>query len=177
METNELLEQATYVMETIREEAAASEDFIPDEIAICFVDEASLVRVVKELADDYGLEHFNSVERDTMRRLDRLGEGFDVRFEFLRLPGRDWRFECMVVLEGIAPLHMKALQDSGGEPTIIHYSYKMNNLDEYSQLMRDMPTRTAMSRRAEYHNTYGIFSYWMGSGGHIYEKPRVNLRD
>ena len=176
METGELIEKTAYVMEAIRQEAAASDDFIPDEIAICFPTEAVLIQFVEEAVADYGLDHFNSVPHDQMRRMDRLGEGFGVRFEFLRLPGRDWRIECMAVLDGIAPLHEKAMRDSDGEPEIIHVSWKVDGLDAYQQLMRDMPTTTAMSRKAEYHNSYGIFSYW-SSNGHIYHKPRVNLRD
>lgn len=177
MEASDLISHAATVMEAVRLEGAQSDDFIPDEIAICFPTNEALDQFVKEAVDDYGLEHFNGVRSDHMRRLDRLGEGFDVQFEFLRLPGREWRIECMAVWRGIAPLHEKALRDSGGEPVLIHVSWKMPNLDDYSLLMREMPTRHGLFRKAEYANTYGIFSYWTANGGGLYHKPRVNLRD
>jgi len=177
MDTATLIENAATLIEHCREDGAASDDFIPDEVAICFPDEESLVLFVKEAIQDYGLENFNSVEKDHMSRLDRIGEGFDVRFEFLRLPGRSWRFECMFVYPGgIAPLHERALRENGGEPVIIHISFKLHNVDEYGQTVREWPTRHAWSRKAEYSNSYGIFSYWSVNGG-PYWKPRVNLRD
>ena len=179
MEANELLEKATYVMEQWRQECAQCDDYIPDEIAICFAEATQLQTTVAEWVGDYGVEHFNGVPSDHMSRLDRVGEGFDVRFEFLRLPGRDWRFELMHVYPGgIAPLHEKALRESKGEPAIIHVSYKCFDVEEYGILMRSMPTMYGRNwtRKAEYSNTYGIFSYW-SENGHIYTKPRVNLRD
>lgn len=177
METSDLISQTATVMEAVRLEGAQSDDFIPDEIAICFPSDEALMTFVAEAVGDYGLDRFNSVPRDHMHRIDRLGEGFDVHFEFLRLPGRNWRIEAMSIFPGgIAALHEKALRDSGGEPVIIHVSWKCHNLDFYADTIRHMPSQQ-MFRKAEYANSYGIFSYFSTNGGPMYWKPRVNLRD
>ena len=150
-----------------------------DEIAVCFASVKSLEEFLESAVQDGGYEHFNSVARDTMRRRDIVGEEFDVRFEFLRVPLALYRIEAMTVLGGDAPLHQQA-NALFGEACVVHLSYKMANLQDY----QDEVCGKAASRYkkiAEYSNSYGMFSYWRQDSqvrlGLPYLKPRVNLRD
>lgn len=149
-----------------------------DEVALCFHNEEALIEFV-EHAKRLGLEHFNSVPYDTMKRQDKLGEEFGVRFEFLRHPEREWRIEAMAVIDGEAPLHKEAL-DKYGAPCIVHLSYKCEDLDAYQMEVRRMFNDRGATKVAEYSNSYGMFSYWRPHGQQSmlpYWKPRVNLRD
>lgn len=138
-----------------------------DEVAILFKDSAVLSDFVAWCVRE-GVDNFNSVERDTMRRQDTDGQ-FDVRFEFLRIPGMDWRIEAMCVLDGMAPLH-----DSQADGSIIHASYKLEDAWAYANHQTKL-NGGLIKRQAEYVNSYGRFSYW--GPGAPYLKPRVNLRD
>lgn len=150
-------------------------------------DETSLLFATPEELDGFklwaiqsGLECFNTVDRDRMVRLDKgATEGFDVRFEFMRLPGAaggDWRIEAMCVLGGQAPLHEEHLAAHGtGKP--VHVSFKCEDENRYRVMKRTMADDGFQSIpfHAEYQNSYGRFSYW--GVGPWYLKPRVNLRD
>lgn len=155
-------------------EAVRQVSQLVDEVAICFPTLPDLVDFVEE-ATRNGLEHFNSVPYDTMKRQDRLGESFGVRFEFLRYADDPWRIEAMCVIDGHAPLHRAALHREQSA-VVIHMSYKMATLHDYQEEVRRL--RSEVQMEAEYANSYGIFSYWPGPNGRVpYVKPRVNLRD
>lgn len=181
MNVLELVQKAAYVWNESAD-IADNELFLNapvDEVAILFSSEANLVRFAR-LATEGGLEHFNSVKRDLMRRQDTLEpEDFYVRFEFLRIPGAPWRIEAMCVLEGTAPLHEQHLAQHGNG-SIVHASYKCEDIDSYHHAVNVLRTEMgagapAVAFHAEYRNTYGIFSYWGEED--YYFKPRVNLRD
>lgn len=149
-----------------------------DEVALCFRRAYDLDQFLTHVAKDDNVEHFNSVPVDAMERQDQSGS-FDVRFEFLRIRGADWRIECMCVLSGVAPLHEKLLDDRGSG-AVIHASYKLPDIDAYH---REISSGGRLGQHdgvmdAAYANTYGCFSYWrFAELGFTYLKPRVNLRD
>ena len=151
-----------------------------DEIAVLFDGPEMLEDFVKWAITEGGLEHFNSVPWDKMWRQDTPHEEwFDVRFEFLRKPGVDWRIEATCVLAGRAPLH-SAVLDSRGSGTPIHASWKTYDKPAYDRSKEALskaflPTLPAVPFFAEYRNSYGLFSYW--GAPDLYFKPRVNLRD
>jgi hypothetical protein len=145
-----------------------------DEISLLFSTEASLDRFIA-WAVEGGVDHFNRTVLDTMVREDTPhNENFDVRFEFLRLPGHDWRIEAMCVLRGKAPLHVMHSR-SLGNGCVVHASFKCAGLPEMA-LACERLRGAGLRRAAAYSNAYGAFSYWAGVG-HTYLKPRVNLRD
>lgn len=146
-----------------------------DEVALCFRHEHDLMKFV-EHAVLRGMDNFNSV-RDTMVRQDARGQ-FDVHFEFLKFPNEEWRIEAMCITDGEAPLHASALAQNG-DVCVIHLAYKCATLEDYQEETRRLMSGVA-TRRAEYRNGYGLFSYWSPTGQPSvlpYVKPRVNLRD
>lgn len=138
-----------------------------DEVALVFSTSEALDRFLTE-AMKAGAERFNSVERDVMDREDD-STAFVVRFEFLRLPEREFRIEAMTVLDGQAPLHEQYLIDHG-DGSVVHTSFKVRDEYTYNSFQEKHGVV------ASYRNTYGRFCY-MGGGEHPYLKPRVNLRD
>jgi len=148
-----------------------------DEVALLFHSSAALDKFVRVAS--VHMDNFNSVPCDVMRRQDKYGDHFQVRFEFFRPwsyvteDEQPWRIEAMCVLEGEAPLHAQAMRVSDDLPVVIHLSYKCHTLDAYSAEVRAL--RSGQPMRAEYQNSYGVFSYW--GDGAPYLKPRVNLRD
>jgi hypothetical protein len=150
-----------------------------DEVSLLFATETALIDFQHDCYRN-GIIHFNSVHRDTMQRLDKTGESFDVRFEFFRLPHRPWRIEAMCIISGDAPLHEQALSENGnGAP--FHLSYKLPTLETYDaefRSLRGAHSRGPLAMMAEYQNSYGRMSYWRHDGEHSpYVKPRVNMRD
>lgn len=170
-----------------------------DEVSVLFPSEATLTQFVNVASQSGLAHHFATVPYDVFdQTYGRSEEGvpnfgkraFGVRFEFLRPAGCDWRIEGMAVLppaEGrqpMAPLHKRALSHSAGGPVVVHVSYKVGNaihhlqseearLDESANM-----GRTDLGRLASYRNSYGAFTYYAGGLlGHVYLKPRVNLRD
>lgn len=147
------------------------------------IDEVSVLCGTPQLLDkfvgwaiDIGYEHFNSVPLDVMRRQDQLlrKQKFEVRFEFLRIPGENWRIEAMCIPKGSAPLHSQH-QKSHGDPSVVHASFKCINVEDYQRVKTMFRGFNTMPYGAEYRNSYGVFSYWQI--GSYYMKPRVNLRD
>lgn len=152
-----------------------------DEVALLFHSSVALDAFLGAIPG--GVEKFNSVPCDVMKRQDMLGS-FQVRFEFLRfvpehplhfLTDAPWRIEAMCVLEGDAPLHRQKISMSEELPCVMHWSYKLPTLDAYQGAVR-AHRAAGQTMRAEYSNSYGMFSYF-GSNGAPYVKPRVNLRD
>lgn len=144
------------------------------------IDETSLLfstpEELAEFVDDVrmlGLDHFNRVGEDPMRRQGvPIAESFLVRFEFLRIPGENWRIEAMCKLAGRAPLHEEFIR-TRGSGSVVHLSYKPTDyLDGMIQLHQKGDDFVA-----EYRNSYGQFSYWRRGRIDPYIKPRVNLRD
>jgi len=161
-----------------------------DEVALLF-------ETTKELDDfllvatRFGVDHFNSVLQDTMTLQNYSGAfrqylpadlrsastvsrdcEFGVRFEFLQVPGADWRIEAMCPLWGLAPLHARML-DKRGTGSVIHVSAKYGSTDIYLEKCAEL--KEVIPFMAEYSNSYGRFAYYVANG--IYVKPRVNLRD
>lgn len=151
-------------------------NFAVDEVAIVCGDERMLEKVVADTEVMHGWKRFNSVPRDKMRR--RMGllrrQSFDVRFEFLQPSEVDYRIEAMTVLSGSAPLHSQHLIQYG-DPSVVHASFKCKSLEEYDRVRVALHGMNALPFKAEYSNSYGVFSYW--KCGHYFLKPRVNLRD
>jgi len=158
-----------------------------DEVAVLWDTEEALEAFVDWCKGANGADHFNSVPRDRMIRLGEETspamqlprEEFNVRFEFLRLPGKDWRIEALCMLDGIAPLHSAALERFG-PGCVVHASFKAKDREAYKrikgELEHDEGPFKAVPKAAEYMNSYGIFAYY-GTGQVPYLKPRVNLRD
>lgn len=145
-----------------------------DEVSLLWSDAAELDSFVHWAVTSGGFENFFTVHQDTMLRQDR-DEWFDVRFEFLRIPGMDWRIEAMSVLDGEAPLHEQHLHIMGNG-CVVHASFKEADLAAYDAA-KDRLIEGGCVPHAEYQNTYGMFSYWLADEGLFYFKPRVNLRD
>lgn len=150
-----------------------------DEAALLFQNESELGAFVA-WAKGQGYEHFGSIERDAM--LERHGgtrtHAFDVRFEFLRLEGFDFRIEAMCVLDGSAPLHEQALEKYGNG-SVIHVSWRAapnGDADGYHRHRR-IVEGSGFAPLLEYDNSYGRFCYYGEDGVPPYFKPRVNLRD
>jgi hypothetical protein len=144
------------------------------------IDEVSILwRTVTQLYDfasfarESGCDVFNARVHDHMHRLD-LKEGFDVSFEFLRIPPHEWRVEAMACGQGRAPLHQYQLNkmDNG---CIMHASFKVPDKEAYKKAFDELK-EAGLVFGAQYHNSYGAFSYWSGLGN-VWVKPRVNLRD
>lgn len=158
--------------------------FAIDEVAIQCGTSLLLDTMVGYLKYEHGADHFNSVDRDYMQRLDlpflpmwsarRSKRGFGVRFEFLRLPATLWRIEAMAVLDGSAPLHSQH-EARHGDPSVIHASFKCEDVAEYEDVKKFLMDLSTLPFVAEYRNSYGQFSYWQC--GRYYLKPRVNTRD
>lgn len=147
---------------------------VADETSLLFASPGELDAFLK-WASVEGIEHFNSVPRDTMLRRDIPHEEFDVRFEFMRVPGADWRIEAMCVLSGQAPLHDKQIMDHG-TGCVVHVSWKESDHPDYVEALQHLLLKRAVPIQAEYRNSYGRFAYLRGSAD-FYLKPRVNLRD
>lgn len=147
-----------------------------DEVSMLFATVVDLNAFMHHSESDRMMEHFDSVDCDTMSRIDG-GESFDVRFEFLRLRGATWRMELMCVLGGLAPLHSRALALQS--PALVHASYKTPDLEAYEKETKNLfDDADHYEMEAEYVNSYGMFSYWtVPAIGSVYLKPRVNLRD
>lgn len=173
---------ASEILYTVWTSLQAARDVNPgvDEVALLFHSSVALDAFLKAIPG--GVENFNSVPCDVMKRQDQ-GGSFQVRFEFLRfvdahplrfLTDAPWRIEAMCVLEGDAPLHRQKIAMSEELPVIVHWSYKLPTLESYQGAVRAHRLQGPM--RAEYSNSYGMFSYF-GNNGAPYMKPRVNLRD
>lgn len=122
----------------------------------------------------FGMERFNYTD-DLMRRTD-VEETFEVHFDFLQLPAKSWRIEAMHVASGVAPLHATASQGIDNYCGVFHASYKLENLDAYNAELHRL-YRAGYEPRAQYQNSYGVFSYWKIEPHLPYFKPRANLRD
>lgn len=170
-----------FILSNVRDALDRARDHVnADEIAIVFPTPNSLTEFVEKVTYESGvhrLEHFNSVQRDLMARQDSP-QTFNVRFEFLRRRNDllNWRIEAMCVLDGVAPLHEAALEESGGRPVVIHASYKLASLAEYEEEKKRLADLDGREMAAEYVNSYGMFSYF-DFGLPFFMKPRVNLRD
>ncbi len=170
-----------FILSNVRDALDQARDHVnADEIAIVFPTPNMLTEFVEKVTYESGvhrLEHFNSVQRDLMTRQD-VPETFNVRFEFLRRRKdlMNWRIEAMCVLDGNAPLHAAALEESGGRPAVIHASYKLGSPIEYEEEKLRLVQSEGREMVAEYANSYGMFSYY-NFGLPFYVKPRVNLRD
>jgi len=135
-----------------------------DEIAILFKNEAEMMAFV-QYAVKRGMINFDSVVRDTARGLEGV---FDVHFEFLRWPERDWRIECMTVLAGHSNVH-----DPMRNHSLVHASFKCIDQAHYDHVCNVMAGRQKC--QGAFENSYGRFAYF--GAWHPYLKPRVNLRD
>lgn len=142
-----------------------------DEVSLLFDSRRSLDGFVRFATSSGLMDNFNTVE-DKMIRLDDREKPFWVRFEFLRFPKSNWRIEAMCITEGTAPLHSQHLEENGSG-CVVHASWKCSDLKMY--LLDCQTMRLSYPLRAEYQNSYGIFSYFIEEG--FYFKPRVNLRD
>jgi len=149
-----------------------------DEISLLFDSQDSLAEFAAWAETAGGMDHFNRVDSDTAVRIDNMTipsedrQEFKHRFEFLRIPGADWRIEAMCVLEGVAPIH-EAHVAKHGNGCVVHASWKLPDRQSYEATWA---RHEGLRLFAEYRNSYGIFSYWHASGT-FYFKPRVNLRD
>lgn len=134
----------------------------------------------------YGrLEHFDTVESDAVYQTygaSELGiphhsKPFLVRYEFLRVPGADWRIEAMTIRSGSSAIHDRL--ETGD---LVHASWKLPDMVEFlhaTDVLGDgcEGVFQAIPNLAVYRNSYGMFSYFGEPGKLPYFKPRVNLRD
>jgi hypothetical protein len=151
------------------------ESFRIDEVALLWKNSEELDSFCTWASTVGGMEFGPiSVPRDTMERQDQPGS-FDVRFEFLTLPGTDWRIEAMCPLDGEYPLHSRHLKLLGNG-CVVHASFKTQDDEEYWDSLEWLQ-EAGFTRMAEYVNSYGWFSYWDHLEALFYFKPRVNRRD
>lgn len=143
-----------------------------DEVSVLFHSTEAIERFIEWAEGSHRLRHFNSVRRDTAVQTfprDAHTPRFGVRFEFFEVKGYPWRIEAMQVLDGKAILHQNM-----GLFDVPHASFKCIDLGHYLHMI-SMLESGRWIKRAEYQNSYGIFSYF--GEGTPYLKPRVNLRD
>lgn len=143
-----------------------------DEMSLLFRNQDQL-EAVREEAVKIGWEQFNETAEIltcTSQDAQQFGRSTTVWFSFWRKKGVPYRIEAMTYTPGLGglPLHDHALLVSGGEPVIIHASFKPADYDTFIHSQPGEPT-------LEYRNDYGKFSYWGRQA--TYLKPRVNLRD
>lgn len=171
----------------------------PDEVSLLFATPEELEEFRLWSVKDISMDNFARVESDvcfltssdwrevvTSEYVTPMDtEAFVVRFEFLRVPGADWRIEAMCVLDGKAPLH-EAWLEKYGSGCVVHVSYKCASRAQYAYHCATGPqSRYWASQpawRASYANSYGRFSYYQHDafnyGGVSWLlKPRVNERD
>src|SRR5678815_1115834 len=142
-----------------------------DEVSLLFRTEDRLMEFC-QWAEVQGVERFNTA-LDRMDRQDAM-ENFQVHFEFMRLPGADWRIEAMCYGGGPAPLHEQQLKNRG-DGCVMHASFKAEDEAALTKA-HDNLLAAHLAPQALYRNSYGAFSYW-GPWMGIWIKPRVNLRD
>lgn len=150
------------------------EIFRIDEIALLWNDPAELDSFLQWAVAVGGFNNTFSVSQDTMTREDNIGS-FDVRFEFLTIPGTDWRIEAMCPLSGDFPLHNRHLKLLGNG-CVVHASFKLPTDELYFDSWEWLG-EAGFVKLAEYQNSYGWFSYWDHFEALFYVKPRVNRRD
>jgi len=88
--------------------------------------------------------------------------------------------ECMSILAGCSPLHspmIMAAQYVGSTPQVVHVSFKVNDVQEYADVVSVLDSQLHVAQMCE--STYGKFSYWPVPLGDrvMFLKPRVNTRD
>lgn len=143
-----------------------------DEMSLLFHNQDELEET-RQRSAEYGWEEFNcqaEVLTVTTEGSPWFGKSTPVWFSFWRHPDVTYRIEAMSYTPGLGglPLHDHALLTSGGEPVIIHASFKPKDYDVF---IKTQPGRPVLA----YRNDYGQFSYWGRQA--TYLKPRVNLRD
>jgi hypothetical protein len=148
-----------------------------DETSLLFATEAGMRSFVR-WSVGLGMQNFNS-QRDVMQREWELSnQAFSVAFEFLRWPESPWRIECMVVLDGEAPIHEAALRRLGNG-CVVHASFKCVDDEAYVDACAVLSKQ--LREEAAYRNSYGQFSYWTDLNRLTkrlpFFKPRLNLRD
>lgn len=168
---------------------AAAERWLDDVVGMegAFVDEVALQFKSREARQDFldravmrdDIEHFNADE--DWVQTSPISSRYRVRYDFLRIKGKQFRLECMEVLQGISPLHIVKEQEIyRNEPAIVHVSFKVANRHEYKEIAESLESAGAVWAQG-CASTYGIFSYWSIDGepglDGVYVKPRVNTRD
>jgi hypothetical protein len=147
-----------------------TELFLPmrvDEVSILFKHNTELDGFVRYCVSR-DLEHFNGVRDTCHNEWASDPNTFQVRFEFLRYPGADWRIEAMCVNSGFAPLHERLRNHS-----MPHVSFKCLDTMHYDHINKVLTG--ILPWQGSYRNSYGAFSYFGAYAPYI--KPRVNLRD
>lgn len=111
---------------------------------------------------------------------DPIVSEYFVEYFFLEVRDLGMRVEVMRIDRGSSPLHESlSRSESGQTPHTIHYSFKVDDLDDYDKVCRGLKDGGAVFVQG-CNSTYGTFSYWRVKdllGNDTYLKPRVNLRD
>lgn len=139
-----------------------------DEVSILFKHPDELEHFIR-WARLAGLHHFNSAADRVWRQDCEDERPFDVRFEFFRIPGFEWRIEAMAVLGGQADIHAPLANHA-----IPHVSFKCLDPMHYDHVCAVLASGN-MECQASYTSGYGAFSYFGAFAPYL--KPRVNLRD
>lgn len=160
------------------EDVVNMEGAFVDEVALMFGSTAARQRFLDRAVQHPDIEHFNADE--DWVSTSPISSRYRVRYDFLRIKGKQFRLECMEVLQGVSPLH--AVVDSGivGDyPATVHVSFKVANRHDYKAIAGSLEEAGAVWAQGCL-STYGIFSYWsVEEPGleNVYVKPRVNVRD
>lgn len=151
-----------------------------DEVALMFPDVEGMDMFLKEAVSRPDVEFFNSAFDKVITA--PLQHSYEVEYNFLRMQDRPFRIECMVLREGVSPLHTSLLQANQWYPQwpkTVHLSFKCMDEQEYELWMVNLSRESEMVQRCE--STYGLFSYWKVPGFYneyqMYVKPRLNMRD
>lgn len=157
-----------------------------DEIALLFINRAAKGDFVISAVKGDGVKLFNSAEDHVNTK--PFGTEYDVEYLFLEAECLDgMRVEAMSLLNGLSPLHSALIQNHEeirhGAPYPVHLSFKCHNMDEYHDAVYALEHSGAdgygVATSVQFcQSDYGVFSYYnVPSLGHIYLKPRVNMRD
>lgn len=148
-----------------------------DEVSIIVPDDRVAMEILREAVRD-GAEFFNSAVDHV--NTSPIVSRYTVLYDFLRLPGRNYRVEMMRITGGVSPLHSAVEVVRPFVP--IHVSFKVKDGEEFAWASSELE-RHGWDKAQHCASTYGAFSYFRKDRdsycqtGEIYLKPRVNLRD
>jgi len=151
-------------------------DAVIDEVALLVPDANSAGVYIFDAVLKDGVEHFNASEDRVSTR--PFNNEYRVRYDFLRIEGRQYRLEVMHLTDGISPIHAALYQQSwtNNEPVTVHVSFKCPSEASYRMACGLLRDQMAMVEAQSCEADYGVFSYWRSDITDLYVKPRFNRR-
>lgn len=149
-----------------------------DEIALMWDEDDKMRRWISSAVAEDGVVLFN-------RSIDRvntfpIASRYHVEYNFLSIEGKPYRVEAMCIQHGVSPLHAAHGSDCHIRPLAVHLSFKVESEMEYQKALSALAEAGCILAQS-CKSDYGVFSYWkvphLFENGHLYLKPRINLRD